>query len=66
MIGSNPWTHIVIDGRDTGLTTPKRIPLPAGKHRVTLRNPKFGIDTSFNVMIRANAQTKVIKKDLAP
>jgi hypothetical protein len=65
VIGSNPWTRIIIDGKDTGLTTPQRsLPLPAGKHIVTLRNPKFGIDISFPVVIKAGQKTKVIKRTL--
>jgi hypothetical protein len=65
MIGSKPWTRIIIDGKDTGLTTPQRsLPLPAGKHVVTLRNPKFDIDVSFQVVIKAGQRTKVIKRNL--
>jgi hypothetical protein len=65
LINSNPWTRITIDGRDTGLTTPQRsIPLPAGRHTITLRNPKFRINISFSVTIQPNKRTKVIKKNL--
>jgi len=65
LINSNPWTRIFIDGRDTGLTTPQTsIPLPAGRHVITLRNPKFGVDVSFPVEIEANKRKKVIKRNL--
>ena len=66
LINSNPWTKIIIDGTDTGLTTPQRsIPLSAGRHVITLRNPKFNIDISFPVAIQAGQQTKVIKRNLS-
>ena len=62
LINSKPWTKIIVDRRDTGLTTPqRRIPLASGKHTITLRNPKFGIEKSFTVFIRPNKGTKVIK-----
>ena len=65
LINSNPWTRITIDGKDTGLTTPQRsIPLTAGRHIITLRNAKFNIEVSFPVVIQANQQTKVIKRNL--
>ncbi len=62
LLGSTPWTRITIDGRDTGMTTPKKLPLSAGKHTIRLRNPKFGIDKSFKVVVKADATTKVIKR----
>jgi hypothetical protein len=61
-IGSRPWTQIFIDGKDTGLVTPRRISLAPGVHKVTLQNPKFNIDVTFPVTIKANEETKVIKK----
>jgi serine/threonine protein kinase len=63
LINSRPWTRIAIDGRNTGLTTPqKRIPLPAGKHTITLKNEKFGVTSTFTVLIQPNRGTKVIKR----
>lgn len=62
LINSNPWTRIIVDGKDTGLTTPqKKLPLPAGKHVITLRNSKFNIDESITVDIQPGQSTKVIK-----
>jgi hypothetical protein len=63
MVNTVPWTQILIDGRDTGLTTPQRqIALAAGKHKVTLRNPKFNIDQTFVVAVMAGKPTKLIKR----
>ena len=65
LINSNPWTRIIIDGKYTGLTTPQRsIPLPAGRHVVTLRNPAFGIDVDIPVVVRAGKRTKIIRRNL--
>ncbi|MCC6746419.1 MAG: serine/threonine protein kinase [Deltaproteobacteria bacterium] len=61
-VNSNPWTQIVIDGKDTGLTTPQgKIPLAAGKHKIQLKNPKFNIDESFTVVIKPDQPTKLVK-----
>ncbi|MFH1130526.1 MAG: protein kinase [Pseudomonadota bacterium] len=63
MVNSNPWATILIDGKETGLTTPqRRILLPAGSHRITLRNEKFGIDQTYTVTILADQVTKLVKK----
>lgn len=63
LVGSTPWTRIIIDGRDTGLTTPQRkIVLPVGKHMITLKNEKFGIDKKIRVEIKLDQPTKLIRK----
>jgi hypothetical protein len=36
-ITSEPWARVVLDGKDTGRTTPARLTAPAGRHRVELR-----------------------------
>ena len=61
-INSKPWTRILIDGRDTGLTTPQtKISLPAGKHTVLLVNNPFNIKHTFTIAIAAGETlTKVL------
>jgi pyruvate dehydrogenase E2 component (dihydrolipoyllysine-residue acetyltransferase) len=62
MISSKPPCEIAIDGRATGLTTPQRaIALPAGSHRITLRNAEKSIRKSLTVQIAPNATEKVIE-----
>ena len=62
MISSKPPCEIAIDGRATGLTTPQRaIALPAGSHRVTLRNAEKSIRKTLTVQIAPNATEKVIE-----
>lgn len=61
-VGSKPPCHIVIDGRDTGLTTPQRsIRLRPGRHRIGLENVDHGIDERLVVRIRDGRTTKVIR-----
>jgi serine/threonine protein kinase len=61
-IGSKPPCKIFIDGRDTGLRTPRKdIRLSAGKHRVTLINNEHGIKESFSVRIKAGQTARAIK-----
>lgn len=39
-IGSRPWAHVWIDGRDTGVSTPVRdFKLPCGRHKLELKRP---------------------------
>lgn len=65
-IGSKPWTHIAIDGKDTGLHTPQtQMRLAPGAHQVVLSNPEFRIKESFSVEIR-NGETTTVIKDLNP
>jgi serine/threonine-protein kinase len=61
-VSSKPPCSIVIDGKATGLTTPKiSIPLPAGRHEITLINTEAGIRASKLVEIRPNHSTLLIQ-----
>ena len=63
LVNTKPWTHIEIDGADTGLTTPQRgIRLPVGTHRLRLHNDKFGVDKTYTVFIAPNQSTKIVKR----
>ena len=59
-----PWAKVIIDGKDTGKTTPiaprSKIPLKAGKHVVTFvaNGKKF----NFDVIIKAGEDTRLIKQ----
>lgn len=62
MLGSKPPCRILIDGKDTGKTTPQRnLTLPAGKHRITLVNREYGIQETFEVEIDAGKTARVLK-----
>ena len=59
---AKPPCRIFIDGRDTGLKTPQvAIPLPAGRHRVTLINDEYALKESFVVEIQPGETVKTIK-----
>jgi eukaryotic-like serine/threonine-protein kinase len=61
---TQPWAKVIIDGKDTGKTTPiaprSKIPLKPGKHVVTFvaNGKKF----NFDVVIKANEDTRLIKQ----
>jgi eukaryotic-like serine/threonine-protein kinase len=61
---TQPWAKVIIDGKDTGKTTPiaprSKIALKPGKHVVTFvaNGKKF----NFDVNIKANEDTRLIKQ----
>jgi hypothetical protein len=67
---TQPWAKVLIDGKDTGKTTPiaprSKIPLKPGKHVVTFvaNGKKF----NFDVLIKPAEDTRLIKQltDSAP
>ncbi len=54
-----PWTQVYLGGRLLGITPLARVPMPVGRHRLTLKNPR-GINRSVPVVIRKGKSTKVI------
>lgn len=62
MIGSKPPCRILIDGKDTGLTTPNRaVRVPAGRHTITLVNEELGIRHAETLTITAGRKAKLIR-----
>ncbi len=59
-IGSRPPAEVWIDGRDSGWTTPAKIPITPGRHRVTLITPDG--KTTFAVTVKKGEVTRVIKQ----
>jgi hypothetical protein len=61
---TQPWAKVIIDGKDTGKTTPiaprSKIPLKPGKHVVTFvaNGKKF----NFDVVIKPAEDTRLIKQ----
>ena len=61
---TQPWAKVIIDGKDTGKTTPiaprSKIPLKPGKHVVTFvaNGKKF----NFDVVVRPGEDTRLIKQ----
>ncbi|MEO9182828.1 MAG: hypothetical protein ABI467_05040 [Kofleriaceae bacterium] len=61
MVSAKPPCEILIDGRSTGLATPRAIPLPPGAHAITLVNSQNGIKKTIAVKVEAHKSTKLIK-----
>ncbi|MBK8481368.1 MAG: serine/threonine protein kinase [Proteobacteria bacterium] len=62
LVNSVPWTKIVVDGRDTGLTTPQRaLELAVGTHKIKLRSDQLSLEQTFTVVIRAGEVTRLVK-----
>lgn len=60
MLHAKPPCEIAIDGRDTGLTTPRRdIKLAPGTYKVTLSNREHQIREHLTVTIRAGRAVRV-------
>jgi serine/threonine-protein kinase len=54
-LDSEPWANVSLNGKQLGSTPLVRIPLPPGKHVLTLTNPELGISTSYAVDIKSGA-----------
>lgn len=52
-VDSTPATLIYVDGRNTGMMTPKTLSLPEGSHKITLLSPKDRIAKTIAVEIEA-------------
>jgi serine/threonine protein kinase len=65
-IGSQPWTSIFVDGKDTGLHTPQtHIKLSAGTHKIQLTNPQFNVRDTFSIDVGAG-ETQTVTKNYRP
>ena len=61
-LGAKPPCQVIIDGKDTGRTTPLRdFEVQSGPVQVVLVNSEFGIRESFTVNVRSGETSKVIK-----
>jgi eukaryotic-like serine/threonine-protein kinase len=57
-INLEPWAEVVVDGKGRG-TTPLRLVLPAGVHRVELVNREKSLDRVLSVEIRGGATSRL-------
>jgi len=60
-VSSTPSTLIYVDGRNTGMMTPKTLSLPEGSHKITLLSPKDRIAKTISVDIAPGTSAKVSK-----
>jgi hypothetical protein len=66
---TQPWARVLIDGKDTGKTTPiaprSKVPLKPGKHVVTF--VAGGKKFDYEIVVRAGEDTRLIRKlDVGP
>ena len=57
-INLNPWASVTVDGRARG-TTPLRLVLAHGEHRVVLRNPDHELNRTVSVEVSAGQATRI-------
>jgi serine/threonine protein kinase len=60
IVGSQPWAAVFVDGRRRAESTPATLVLPAGRHRVRLRNPDSGLEASRAVEVRAGETERLV------
>lgn len=60
-VASTPSTLIYVDGRNTGMMTPKTLSLPEGSHKITLLSPKDRIAKTIAVEIEAGKSASLTK-----
>jgi serine/threonine protein kinase len=64
-VNTTPWSEVFVDGRRIGNTPQMNIPLPAGRHTITLVNSEFNIRERVVVNISAG-QTETLIRTLVP
>ena len=58
-VNTIPWTQVYLStGRLLGITPLARAPLPAGRHKLVLKNPA-GIKREHRVLIRPGKEARV-------
>jgi len=63
-INSRPWSEVHVDGRSVGHTPQMNSRLPAGRHKVMLVNPEFGVRKTLDVTIEAGkTETQIVTLD---
>jgi len=60
-VASTPSTLIYVDGRNTGMMTPKTLSLSEGSHKITLLSPKDRIAKTIAVEIEAGKSASLSK-----
>jgi serine/threonine protein kinase len=62
LISTLPWSHVFVDGHDTGRDTPVRaLRVPEGQHRIGLRTPD-GIVHNVDVFVEAGQTVRIIRR----
>jgi hypothetical protein len=57
-LNCTPWCEVFVDNRRAGESPLLRFALPAGRHKVHVRNPQLGVSRTLSVEIRAGEVTR--------
>jgi hypothetical protein len=55
-----PWCEIEVDGRKTGRTSPARLGLSPGIHRIRCINPALGVAKDRDVVVEVDTSQRVV------
>ena len=58
-INTSPWSEVWVDGKKLGLTPLAYKELPAGRHRLVLKNPRLKLKKTVWIQIRADKTTEM-------
>jgi serine/threonine protein kinase len=62
LISTVPWSHVMVDGQDSGRDTPVRaLRVPAGKHKIGLRTPD-DVMHDVDVDVKAGQVVRIIRR----
>ncbi|MEY4513400.1 MAG: hypothetical protein RLZZ450_5522 [Pseudomonadota bacterium] len=62
LISTVPWSHVLVDGKDTGRDTPVRaLRVSAGSHKIGLRTPDDVVHT-VDVVVEAGQVVRIIRR----
>ncbi len=59
-LSTDPWTHVSFNGKVLGDTPLLEVPLPAGRHRLTLTNEQANINLAIEVEVKPGQLTKKV------
>jgi serine/threonine-protein kinase len=60
-LNSEPWAEVSLDGTPLGVTTPARgVRVPAGRRRLTFRNPVFRLEKTVEVEVPEGGRSAVV------
>jgi hypothetical protein len=60
VLNSEPWARVLVDGKDTGVTTPTvgGLWLAVGRHKITLVNPELEISKTIVIVVKKGETVK--------
>jgi len=59
-INSKPWSYVIIEGDNKGMTPLAGLEMPVGEYEIVLENPKLKLRKIVKVVIRPDETTRVV------